>query len=226
MAGGLFGDTRHVPERARPNERIPRLQIHVRLRGLLRVGRARRPRDVRRDKGAGRRGTLVYRRRLVHTARLQYSVGRELRAPRADFTALLQEPLRKNRKDRLQRRFVRTQRVAAADTAAIRHGELRVHAPRPARKGAFGQLIRVGERGRLKGSHIPAAALLQYRHALARTPRRDSQIYRYAPDDGVLRRRQSRRRTDYRAYNQNQGARTRQRGVLDSRRILRRCLRP
>ena len=82
VARGLPGGAGDVPLRARPDARVPGVHLHRELRRVLRLGQGDRPGDVRGDPGAGGRGPLGGGRRLVGRARLQHPVGRVVRPPR------------------------------------------------------------------------------------------------------------------------------------------------
>ncbi len=199
VAGGLPGGQGDLPLGARPAGRVGRFPLHLEFGRALRVDRGQRPGDVRRDQGARRRGALVHRRRLVGAGGLQPAGRRIARPAGALRAALLQGEARRHRDRRLQRRQLRAQRDAAADPARVRHGRLRLHAPRAAREGPAGPALLVGGGRRLAGAGLPHP--LRVLHAGradrgARPPLRAGAAPAARRSDMLLRRRQPRRRPD------------------------------
>ena len=210
VARGLPGGAGDVPVCARPDARVPGVHLHGELRRVLRLGQGDRPGDVRGDPGAGRRGPLGGRRRLVGRAGLQHPVGRVVRAPRPVLAALVPGGAGRHGHGGLQRRPVRAQRDAAPAPAPRGHGLVRVHAPGPAREAAAEPGLLVGVAGRVASPRdAPAARVL----LAARGPRLPpGQVARPAAgpvrrDDGVLRRGQPWRRADPREPGIDPGAR-------------------
>ena len=124
----LFRSAVDLPQRAGPHAGIRGLHIHLCRRGVLQLGRKRGSRHVRRDPRPRTRRPLGHRGRMVGTARLQSALRGVFCPPRTVQPALFQKQVRRDRRDRLQRGFVRAQRHASADTEAVRHARLCIHA--------------------------------------------------------------------------------------------------
>ena len=150
-------------------------------------------------RAAGRRRSLGDRRWLVGRARLQHPGRRVVRPPGARVAALFPREVRPDRDRWLQRRPVRPQRDAASASPPGRHGQLRLHASRAARIPPAWPGLLVGIGRRVAGADVPPAARVLLAERGSRLPHR--QVDRPAArglvrDDGLLRRRESRWRTD------------------------------
>ena len=178
------------------------------------MDRGDRSRDVRRDPATRGRRPLGARRRLVGRTGLQHPERRVVRPPGSHRPALLPREVRANRDGWLQRRSVRSQRNAPPAPATERHGQLRLHAARPARAPSSRPRVLVGIRRWVAGPRVPPAARVLLATRGPRLPPRQDD--RPAPrsldrDDGVLWRREPRWRADARESRQHPPARRRRR---------------
>ena len=204
LAGRRRRGARDVPLGGRPLRRVPGVRLHARRGVALPLGRAARPRAVRRGCDAlVRRGQWHVTGSMVVQPDANLPTDGGLAAPAPARAALLRRPLRRRADRRLQRRHVRAPGHPARPPGAggLRRLRLPPPAPRPRRAPRAG--LPLARQRRRRGARLPHRPGLRDAHgrprrAGARGARRGGP--RARAHDVLLRRRQPRRRADAREH--------------------------
>ncbi|CAA9285122.1 MAG: GH38, partial [uncultured Friedmanniella sp.] len=199
VAGGLRRGAGHLRVGRRADGGVPRLRLHLRPGGAARLGGGVRPGAVRHHPRAGGGGSLGERRRLVGRARRQPGNGGVLRPPGPARPALPGLAVRPAGDGGDERRPLRAPRDAAPDPARPGPGLLPVPAARSARGRPGADAVLVGVARRLPGPRLPHPLRVRQPARSGRRPGREGAGLdgpRARRRDGLLRRRQPRRRPD------------------------------